>query len=182
MNRTRTLNVAFASSFAALTAIGGMISVPLPFSPVPISLQTLFVYLSGAVLGGYIGALSQAIYILLGCVGLPVFSGPVKAGFQALLGPTGGYLIGFVAGAFILGKLVESRRKLDLRWMLTSMVLCTFVIYGLGVFQLSLWLGVGLEKAAAIGVLPFLIGDSVKIVLASFISIRVRRLLLYRIK
>lgn len=81
-----------------------------------------------------------------------------------------------------MGKLVESRRKLDLRWMLTSMVLCTFVIYGLGVSQLSLWMGVGLEKAAAIGVLPFLIGDSVKIVLASFISIRVRRLLLYRIK
>jgi len=98
MNSPRTLNAAFASSFAALTAIGGMISVPLPFSPVPI-----------------------------------------------------------VAGAFILGKLVVSRRKIGLRWMLASMVLCTFVICGLGVSQLSLWMGVGLEKAAAIGVLPFLI-------------------------
>jgi len=84
----------YASLFGALTAMGALISIPL--QPVPVTLQTLFLYLAGSLLGGGLGALSQTVYIMLGVIGLPVFSGG-KAGLGVLMGPTGGYLVGFVA-------------------------------------------------------------------------------------
>ena len=112
---TSLRGMAYASMFGALTAVGAYIMIPLP--PVPITLQTLFVNLAGALLGGYLGALSQVVYILLGVIGLPVFAGG-KAGAGVLLGPTGGYLIGFVVGAFVIGKLTTIRKKPGLVWLI----------------------------------------------------------------
>lgn len=160
--------------FAALTAVGAFIVIP--SYPVPVTLQTLFTYLAGAVLGGSLGALSQLIYLLLGCIGLPVFAGG-EAGLGVLLGPTGGYLMGFIVGSFIIGKLVETKGNPSFTWILISMVIGTLAIYTLGVIQLSLWLKTSIEHAISLGVLPFLIGDSLKILLASFITLRVRKIL-----
>ncbi|MFA6414125.1 MAG: biotin transporter BioY, partial [Syntrophales bacterium] len=84
---TSLRGMAYASMFGALTAAGAYIMIPLP--PVPITLQTFFVSLAGALLGGYLGAMSQVVYVLLGVIGLPVFAGG-KAGAGVLLGPTGG--------------------------------------------------------------------------------------------
>ena len=95
-----------ASLFASLTAVGASIHVPLPFTAIPITLQTLFIYVAGALLGSRLGALSQSLYVLMGIMGLPVFAG-WRSGFEVLMGPTGGYILGFIPGAYVIGKLVE---------------------------------------------------------------------------
>ena len=127
--------MAYASMFGSLTAVGAYIMIPLP--PVPITMQTLFVSLAGALLGGYLGALSQVVYILLGVIGLPVFAGG-KAGFGVLIGPTGGYLIGFIVGAFIIGKLTSLHRDPGLFWLMGAMVAGIGIVYTLGIIQLML--------------------------------------------
>jgi biotin transport system substrate-specific component len=161
----------YASLFGALTAMGALISVPL--QPVPVTLQTLFLYLAGSLLGGSLGALSQVIYVILGAIGLPVFSGG-KAGLGVFLGPTGGYLIGFIAGAFVTGKIARFRRDPGLVWMVFAMLAGTAVLYALGVLQLVLIGKLSVAKAAAVGVLPFLPGDALKIAAASVITLKVR--------
>jgi biotin transport system substrate-specific component len=167
--------VTMAAVFAALTAVGAFLSIPLPFSPVPVTLQTFFTYLAGAVLGSYLGALSQIIYLVLGGIGLPIFAGG-KAGFGVLMGPTGGYLIGFIVGAFVIGKLVKIKGNPSFGWTLFSMSIGTLVIYLLGVIQLSVWVE-GIHNALIVGVSPFLPGDSLKILLAASIAVKVRRIL-----
>lgn len=166
-----TRGMIYASLFGALTAMGALISIPL--QPVPVTLQTMFLYLAGSLLGGSLGALSQVIYIILGAIGLPVFSGG-KAGLGVFLGPTGGYLLGFIAGAFVTGKIVRLRRDPGLVWVVSAMLAGTAVVYALGVLQLVLVGKLSVEKAAAVGVLPFLPGDALKIAAASVITLKVR--------
>lgn len=161
----------YASVFGAVTAAGAYIMIPLP--PVPITLQTMFVYLAGALLGARLGALSQVVYLVIGIIGLPVFAGG-KAGLGVLLGPTGGYLIGFIAGAYVIGKLVEMRQRPGFIWIVFSMVIGTAVIYLFGVIQLSLIARLSIDKAITVGVLPFLIGDTLKIAVAALIAVRIR--------
>ncbi|MCL0103527.1 biotin transporter BioY [Dehalococcoidia bacterium] len=161
----------FAAMFAALTAVGAFIMIPI--GAVPITMQTLFVHLSAALLGSQLGALSQLIYILAGIIGLPIFHGGV-GGLGVLLGPTGGYLIGFVAGAYITGKLIEMREKPGFLWIAMSCVAGLAVIYILGVIQLSVVAGLPLTRAIAVGVVPFLIGDAIKIIAATFITLKLR--------
>jgi len=163
-----------AALFAALTGVGSLIAVPL--SPVPITLQTLFVYLAGTVLGSHRGALSQALYLILGSVGLPIFAGG-GVGFGTLIGPTGGYLIGFIVSAFVIGKLVEVKKNQNFTWILLSISIGTLIIYLLGMAQLSLWLRMTLFDAFCIGVLPFLIADALKILLAALITVKVYNVL-----
>ncbi|MFH1327960.1 MAG: biotin transporter BioY [Candidatus Bathyarchaeota archaeon] len=172
----RALDVALIALFAALTSVGAFISIPM--FPVPITLQTFFILLAGVILGKRLGALSQILYTLLGVVGLPIFARGT-AGFGVLIGPTGGYLIGFVVGVFVLGALVEFRErqrgKVGFWWTALSMVIATVIIYALGVvhlhFVLNTFLGVNVTWLGAItlGVLPFLVGDALKILVASYI-------------
>lgn len=161
----------YASMFGAATAAGAYIVIPLP--PVPITLQTLFSALAGALLGGRLGALSQIVYVLLGVIGLPVFAGG-KAGLGVLFGPTGGYLIGFVAAAYLTGRLVEAKEKPGgIRIALS--VTCGFAaLYVLGITQLSLIANLSLKKAVVVGLIPFLIGDVIKIVAVTLITLKVR--------
>jgi biotin transport system substrate-specific component len=166
-----TRGMIYASMFGALTAIGALISLPL--QPVPVTLQTLFLYLAGSLLGGRLGALSQIIYVILGVIGLPVFSGG-KAGLGVFMGPTGGYLLGFIAGAYVTGKIVEARKKPGLVWIVLAMLMGTAVVYMLGVTQLVLIGKLSIEKALAVGVLPFLPGDALKIAAASVITMKVK--------
>jgi biotin transport system substrate-specific component len=166
-----TRGMIYASMFGALTAIGALISIPL--QPVPIVLSNLFLNIAAALLGGSLGALSQVIYIILGGLGLPVFSGG-KAGFGVLLGPTGGYLVGFVIGAFLIGKLVEQKKTPGFAWLVFSMAVGLLVIYSVGVLQLSVVAKLSLEKALAVGVLPFLPGDVLKIIAAAMVTLKTR--------
>ncbi|HTZ40039.1 MAG TPA: biotin transporter BioY [Syntrophales bacterium] len=166
-----TRGMIYASLFGALTAIGALISIPL--QPVPIVLSNLFLNIASALLGGSLGALSQVIYIFLGGLGLPVFSGG-KAGFGVLLGPTGGYLVGFVVGAFLIGKLVEKKKSPGFAWLAFSMTVGLAAIYAVGVLQLSVVAHLSLEKALTVGVLPFLPGDVLKIVAASMVTLKTR--------
>ena len=111
MEKNKLKGMVFAALFAALTAAVAWFKIPLPFTPVPITLQTLVVLLSGAMLGAYYGALSMIIYLSLGVIGLPVFAGG-SSGIGVLFGPTGGYLFSYPIAAFVIGKMLENK-KLD---------------------------------------------------------------------
>lgn len=165
----------YAALFAALTAVGAFIKIPLPLSPVPITLQVFFVLLAGLVLGARWGGTSMVVYVMLGVIGLPVFSGG-SSGPGILLGPTGGYIIGFVAGAFVTG-LVYNKANDSKTATIGAMISGLAVIYLLGVMQLSFVANMTLQQAVAVGILPFLIGDAIKIVAALIVADRIRPLL-----
>lgn len=172
-NETVSLRgMVYASLFGALTAAGAWMIIPLP--PVPITLQTLFMGMAAILLGGRLGALSQGIYILLGILGLPVFAGG-KAGIGVLLGPTGGYLIGFIVAAFVIGWMAGKKKQAGFVWLVFSLLVGTAVVYLLGVLQLALVARLTLVKALALGVLPFLIGDVFKILLTALLAIKLRQ-------
>ncbi|WP_054696433.1 biotin transporter BioY [Syntrophomonas palmitatica] len=162
----------YASMFGALTAVGAFIVIPL--QPVPITLQTFFTGLAGVLLGGYAGALSQIVYVLLGIIGLPVFAGG-QAGLGTLFGPTGGYLIGFIAAAFVIGKIVEARRKGGLVWIALALIVGDMVIYTLGILQLCIIAHFSLAKALLAGVVPFLLGDLLKLLAAVPLAVILRK-------
>jgi biotin transport system substrate-specific component len=173
----RTLrNVLAIVLFAVLTAVGAALEVKLPGTPVPITLQTLFVSLAGALLGPVSGAASQALYVLAGAMGAPVFSGG-DAGVGVLLGPTGGYLLAFPIAAAITGKLAgatETRVTLAGAARLGAAIfLGTVAIFVGGAAQLTLLTG-DLNLAITSGVLPFVIGDIVKVAAALGIALRYR--------
>lgn len=151
---------------ALLVALLAQIQVPLPFTPVPLSGQTLGVSLVGASLGSRRGALSLVLYLLLGALGAPFYAGG-ESGLAALLGPTVGYLVGFVLAAAAIGALAE--RQADRRPVTTffSMLACSTIIFGFGVAGLMLTLDMSLSEAFAKGVLPFLPGDLFKSALAA---------------
>lgn len=161
----RVKRLVYAALFAALTAVSAWVT--LPVFPVPITLQTFFVMLSGCVLGAYFGALSMAVYLLLGLMGLPVFA-LGQSGLGVLVGPTGGYLIGFVLCPVVAGLLVKMRKEPGLLWYGLAMAAGTAVIYACGVVQLALVLHLPLDKALLAGALPFIPGDMLKIALAAY--------------
>lgn len=161
----------YAALFGAGTAVGAYVMVPIP--PVPITLQTMFLYLAGALLGGGLAALSQLVYLLIGIIGIPVFAGGT-AGIGVLFGPTGGYLFGFIPAAYVIGRWNEVMVSHRFWMVALSMVVGTIPIYFFGVFQLSLVARLHMMKALSVGVLPFLIGDGIKIVAATFIARKVR--------
>ncbi len=109
MEKDKLKGMVFAALFAALTGAVAWFKIPLPFTPVPITLQTLMVLLSGAMLGAYYGALSMIVYLTVGAIGLPVFAGG-SSGVGALLGPTGGYLFSYPVASFVIGKILEKKR------------------------------------------------------------------------
>ncbi len=171
LERNSLRGMVYASLFGALTALGAYMIIPLP--PVPITLQTVFLGLAGTLLGGRLGALSQTVYLLLGIIGLPVFAGG-KAGLGVLFGPTGGYLIGFVAAAFVIGKLTAMKVRPGFAWLCFSLVSGTAVLYGFGVLQLALVARLAPVKALAVGVLPFLPGDMIKILLTAWVALKLQ--------
>ncbi len=150
--------------FSVFTALTAQISIPLPFTPVPITGQTLGVLLTGALLGSRRGALSMALYMLEGAAGLPVFAFG-RSGISVILGPTGGYIVGFVLAAYVVGLLCE--RGLDRKptTAALSMAIGNLCIYAVGVAWLATY--IGLQAALFQGVIPFLVGDAIKIAVAS---------------
>lgn len=164
-------SMVYASLFGALTAIGAFIVVPM--QPVPFTLQTFFTGLSGALLGGRAGALSQVVYVIIGCIGLPVFAGG-KAGLGVLFGPTGGYLIGFIAGAYVIGKIVEARAKAGILWTAMAILVGDVFIYTIGTFQLSIIAHFSPLKAILVGVVPFILPELLKLLAATILASKIR--------
>jgi biotin transport system substrate-specific component len=140
------------------------IRIPLPFTPVPLTGQTFAVLLVGAALGSKRGAASLALYPLLGALGLPFFAGGAS-GLAYMSGPTLGYLVGFVVAAYVAGLLAERGLERSVRTSLIPFLAGTLVIYIFG----AGWLAVlfGIQQAITLGVLPFLVGDAIKLVLAA---------------
>jgi len=157
-------NIGLVLLFTLLIALSAQIAIPLPFSPVPITGQTLTVLLTGILLGSRLGAITLVTYLVEGLMGLPVFAQGLS-GPGVLVGPTGGYLIGFVAAAAVVGFLAERGWDRRMATTLLAMLTGNLVIYLCGVAWLSYYLG-SLSAALAGGLLPFLAGDALKIILA----------------
>lgn len=151
----------------ALTAVAAQVAIPIPGTPVPITLQTLAVILSGALLGPWLGAASQCLYVVSGALGLPVFAAG-GAGVAWLLGPTGGYLLAFPAAAAVTGFVIGARRAGWVRSVL-ALTAGTAVILAGGVAQLAVITGSGPAAAVALGVTPFLFGAAAKIGLGAWV-------------
>jgi biotin transport system substrate-specific component len=151
------------SGASLLIAVSGQIAIPLPFTPVPLTLQTLVVLAAGVVLGSSRGALAVTLYLLEGCAGLPVFSG-AASGITHLLGPTGGYLLGFLPAAWLTGVLAEKGWDRRLLSTLVAMLAGNALIYLPGVAWLARF--VGAERAMQLGFLPFIPGDLLKTAIA----------------
>jgi biotin transport system substrate-specific component len=166
-----TRDLTITSLFTALTAIGGFIAIPL--GPVPITLQTIFVVLSGLILGAKLGALSQIIYVILGLVGLPIFAGGT-GGLTSVVSPSFGFVIGFIAAAYVIGKLTEKNKSLST--IIYSVALGSFVIYLIGVpyfyFIFTSYLGKSINFYGALkyACLPFIPGDIVKAVITIILA------------
>lgn len=156
--------------FTALTAVGAWISFPLPFSPVPVAFANLFVLLAGVILGKWLGALSQIVYVVLGVIGIPVFA-QFAAGPAVLTGPTGGYLAGYVIAAFAAGALAEymPRSLPDMLRIPVSLAAGGLLLYVPGILWLSSNLDISITAALVAGFYPYLPGDALKVVIATIL-------------
>lgn len=160
-------------SFVIMTALGAYVRIPLPFTPVPITMQTFFVVLCGAVLGRRLGSFAQILYVSVGAFGVPVFQGYGR-GFLYLLGPTGGYLAGFIIAAFLAGLLTEREKSANFFHILFSMSLGILAIYAFGISWLMFTMKLNLWKAISLGFVPFIPGAAVKLISASWIYSKIK--------
>lgn len=167
----RAAVMARVALMAALTAVMAQITVPIP--PVPFTMQVLAVVLSGFLLGPRYGALAQVVYLLLGAVGLPVFAG-FKGGVGILIGPTGGYLVSYPFAAAIAGlaagAAVSAARGRAVAAGTAFGLLALLVIYTAGATWLAVQAGLSPGAALAAGVLPFVLFDIIKVVLAALLA------------
>jgi biotin transport system substrate-specific component len=159
------------SVFVILTALGGFVRIPLPFSPVPLTLQTFFVLLGAAVLGKNRGVIVQFIYIFLGALGLPIFSG-AGSGLLYLTGPTAGYLLGFIAASLFISKSLD--RAVSKSSVFLVFLAGDFLLLGLGAFWLKALLRVSFNQALAMGVIPFIFPDIIKAAVAAGVYQKIR--------
>ncbi|KYH28064.1 MULTISPECIES: biotin transporter BioY [Clostridium] len=163
------------SLFTAVTAIGGFLSIPL--KPVPITLQFLFTALSGIILGGKLGALSQITYVTLGLLGLPVFTKP--GGLSYVFEPSFGYLIGFIFGAYVIGKITEYENNPSFIRLFLASSLGILVTYLIGVPYLYIILkyvaGASITFATSLrtGFFIFLPGDMIKCIITALIGVKI---------
>lgn len=167
---TKTKELIICSLFAALTAILSQISIPLPFTPVPINLATISVLLSGALLKKNDAAISQLVYTLLGVVGLPVFAN-FSAGIGIIVGPTGGYILGYIATALIVGIIIEKFNRTFIAYIL-SMCIGIITCYTLGTLWYMFITKTNLLSSLVMCVLPFIPGDIIKIIICSILAKR----------
>lgn len=166
-------SMVFASLFAALTAVGALIAIPI--GPVPIVLQNLFVMLMGLLLGPRWGLAGVGAYLLAGALGLPVFAGGTS-GLARFAGPTGGYLVGYLPCVALIGWISmrgQGHRVIDA----LAMVCGTAALYVCGVSWLKLVTGLAWSKAFGLGVIPFIPGDIAKIIAATLLIKSLRQLM-----
>lgn len=174
MRNERLRWMLLSAIFAAVTAVFSQLTIPLPL--IPITGQTLAVGLTATILGSRYGTLAMLIYVVLGAIGLPVFSG-ASGGLQVLFGKTGGYIIGFVLTAYITGLYLEKTR-FTLKNALIANMIGMIVTLVCGTIQLKVVMDIPWDKAVAFGATPFVVVGVVKAVLASVIGIKVRERLI----
>lgn len=181
---SKTTYLVLCGLFAAITAVCSFITIPLGFTPVPVNLGTLAVFLTGGILGRKYGTISLAVYVFLGAVGVPVFAG-FRGGLGVLAGPTGGYIIGYIAAAFLIGLIIDRLfAKRTERNTMTETLLCAVamaaglvICYALGTAWFMISTHTGLWASLVSCVIPFLIGDAIKIIVAAILVRKLRPIL-----
>lgn len=171
--RTKTHSLTFIGLLTAMMCVLAPFSAPIPFSPVPISLASLVIYFCAIIGGWKRAAISVTVYLLLGSIGVPVFAG-WTAGFQKLAGPTGGYLIGYLFIAIIVGYFADKFEEKRLLCLL-GLILGTLVCYLFGTIWLAALMDLSFVKALFLGIIPYLPGDAIKIALALLCAIPLRK-------
>jgi len=171
--RTESTQLVYPAFFAALTVVMSFISIPMPFSLVPITGQTLAVMLTGSILSVRQAYWSMMTYLLIGAVGVPVFAG-FTGGIGVILGPTGGYLVGYLPGVMLIAFLKGQNNQL---WSLAlaNIIGGIGVVYLLGIAWLSLVTGMGFQKAVMVGALPFIPADVIKVIMATIIGAAINK-------
>jgi biotin transport system substrate-specific component len=171
LDRSRVRDAVAVVGFALLTAVAAQISIPLGFTPVPLTGQTFAVLLAGGVLGSRRGGLSMLLYVALGAIGLPFYA-EGQGGWTAATGSTAGYLVGFVVAAIVVGLMAEHGQDRKLSTSIPAFIAGMTIIYTIGAVWLTQHLGLpltagaGESSAVSLGVAPFLVGDVFKALLA----------------
>ena len=163
----KTKDMTLIAVMAALICIAGPLTIPV--GPIPLSLATFAVYLAGSVLGRKKGTIAVGLYLLIGIIGVPVFSG-FSGGFQKIAGVTGGYLIGYLPCAYLSGVGAEKRDSMGWWFHTLMLVAGTVLLYTIGTVNFMLHTGNGLGAALSLCVIPFLPGDAVKVAGATLIT------------
>ena len=171
LERSRVRDAIAIVGFALFTALAAQITIPLGFTPVPLTGQTFAVLLAGGVLGSWRGGLSMLLYVALGAIGLPFYASG-DGGWTAATGATAGYLVGFIVAAFVVGLMAERGQDRKLSTSIPAFVAGSLIIYVFGASWLAYDLGLPLTAAAgepsavSLGVAPFIVGDIAKALLA----------------
>jgi len=173
MRNQKTASLTLIGLMTAVTCILGPLSIVIPISPVPISFTNLAIYLTATILGWKKGTISYLVYLLIGFAGIPVFSG-FTSGPGKLLGPTGGYLIGFIFIALIAGFFVEKFPD-NIYMYILGMTLGTIITYALGTGWLAYQANLTFEAALFAGVIPYIPGDIAKIVIAAILGRTIKK-------
>ena len=168
-DKKKSLFISYTAVFVALFVAASWISIPIP--PVPFTLQTMMVLLCAAVMKRY-AVIPVVLYIVLGCLNLPVFHNGT-AGLAVVLGPTGGYMLGFIIAVLIVGYLYESNVTVI---HVLGLIFGTISILLFGTAWLAISSGMAIEAAFIVGCVPFLVGDSVKLILAFYIARMVEKI------
>ena len=173
-NQTNQIRMTvYTAMFVALIACGAFIAIPI--GPVPIVLQNMFVLLAALILGPAWGLACVGVYLLIGLAGLPVFAGGT-AGIGKLFGPTGGYLLGYLPAVYVTAVISKTLKK-TMTGDIIAMVIGSLIVYAAGVPWLKFAFAMSWEKAVAVGMLPFLIGNVLKIIAAALITKKIRPLI-----
>jgi biotin transport system substrate-specific component len=179
IGNSRTHKMILCALFIALTAIGAFIKIPTPIAP--FSLQVLFVIMAGLILGSKLGFFSQVAYILIGLIGIPIFA--LGGGLSYIFQPTFGFLLGFPIAAFIIGKIVEKSKPISYRKLIMASTAGLVSIYAIGLpylyFIVNIYMGKEMPISSVIwsACIIFLPGDIIKILIASFLALKIVRTL-----
>lgn len=167
-----TKNLILVALFTALTVVGGFLKFSV--GTVPITLQFLFTALAGVMLGSKLGALSQIVYVLIGLIGIPVFT--VGGGIGYVFHYTFGFVIGFIIAAYVIGKIIENSNKVSFKSILVASLVGLAILYLIGVpyfymiFNVVLHKGINFDTAMKLSMIPFLPGDIIKCIIVAFIG------------
>lgn len=173
MKNQHTYSLTLIALMTAVTCILGPLSIIIPISPVPISFTNLAIYFSAILLGSKKSTVSYIVYLLIGFVGVPVFSG-FTGGAEKLFGPTGGYLIGFIFMAIITGFMVDKFPRKS-HMIVLGMVIGTVITYVLGTAWLAYQAHLSFQAALFAGVIPYIPGDIVKMAIAIVLGTTVKK-------
>ncbi|MEG2789609.1 MAG: biotin transporter BioY [Romboutsia sp.] len=170
--KLKTKELIICAMFASITAILAQISIPIPFSTVPLTMQVFAVTISGVILGAKKGFISQLIYVMVGAIGIPIFA-QMSGGLGIIFGYTGGFIISFPIIALLIGYVSEKYEKIP--YIMISMILALCINYMIGTIWYSFIAGVSMIEGFIVCVAPFIISDIIKISLATTIGINIKR-------